>query len=231
MKWTVAACWLSQKSWQMTEWGWVMLSHIGYCNDDSLLIHLYWDRYHCRFFYKLEYFTEFYLLQVWILSLWSVCVCVCVCVLSTFITPSTLQNPSDKLSPILIKMVDFKNLAWAISFATWASRKSIYLPYRTSGKKSYYHTLEQCLQQKQAKIVYNTARENFYLSQYSTAYDFTSSLQPQLARRLYTALNEGGCPQVRGCRDRTTLVGLSPRKTGWLSDCRVCVVVPEWITK
>ena len=31
--------------------------------------------------------------------------------------------------PILIKMVDFKNLAWATSFATWASRKFIYLPY------------------------------------------------------------------------------------------------------
>ena len=43
--------------------------------------------------------------------------------------------------PILIKMVDFKNLAWAASFATRASRKFIYLPYRASGKKSYCHTL------------------------------------------------------------------------------------------
>ena len=45
------------------------------------------------------------------------------------------------ISPILIKMVDFKNLAWATSFATQASRKFIYLPYRASGKKSYCHTL------------------------------------------------------------------------------------------
>ena len=34
------------------------------------------------------------------------------------------------ISPILIKMVDFKNLAWATSFATRANRKFIYLPYR-----------------------------------------------------------------------------------------------------
>ena len=39
------------------------------------------------------------------------------------------------ISPILIKMVDFKNLAWATSFATPASRKLIYLPYRASGEK------------------------------------------------------------------------------------------------
>ena len=43
--------------------------------------------------------------------------------------------------PILIKMVDFKNLAWATSFATRAGRKFIYLPYRASGKKSYCHPL------------------------------------------------------------------------------------------
>ena len=43
-------------------------------------------------------------------------------------------------------MADFKNLAWATSFATRASRKLIYLPYRASGKKSYCHTLQiQCL--------------------------------------------------------------------------------------
>ena len=36
------------------------------------------------------------------------------------------------ISPILIKLVDFKNLAWATSFATRASRKFI---YRASGKK------------------------------------------------------------------------------------------------
>ena len=45
------------------------------------------------------------------------------------------------LSPILIKMADFKNLAWATSFATRASRKFIYLPYRASGGKSYCQTL------------------------------------------------------------------------------------------
>ena len=39
------------------------------------------------------------------------------------------------ISPILIKMADFKNLAWATSFATWASRKFIYLHYKASGKK------------------------------------------------------------------------------------------------
>ena len=38
-------------------------------------------------------------------------------------------------------MADFKNLAWATSFATRASRKFIYLPYRASGKKSYCHIL------------------------------------------------------------------------------------------
>ena len=45
------------------------------------------------------------------------------------------------ISPILIKMVDFKNLAWATSFANRAGGKFIYLPYRANGKKSYCHTL------------------------------------------------------------------------------------------
>ena len=50
------------------------------------------------------------------------------------------------ISPILIKMADFKDLAWATSFVTRASSKFIYLPYRASGKKSYCHTLQiQCL--------------------------------------------------------------------------------------
>ena len=70
------------------------------------------------------------------------CVCVCVCVylelLSHFL-PFKIHLTD--ISPILIKMVDFKNLAWATSFATWASRKFIYLPYRASGEKSYCHTL------------------------------------------------------------------------------------------
>ena len=71
-----------------------------------------------------------------------VCVCVCVSVylelLSHFL-PFKIHLTN--ISPILIKMADFKNLAWATSFATQASRKFIYLPYRASGKKSYCHTL------------------------------------------------------------------------------------------
>ena len=45
------------------------------------------------------------------------------------------------ISPILVKMIDFKNLAWATSFATPASRKFIYLPYRVTGEKSYCDNL------------------------------------------------------------------------------------------
>ena len=73
-----------------------------------------------------------------------VCVCVCVQVsvylelLSHFL-PFKIHLTN--ILPILIKMVDFKNLAWATSLATGASRKFIYLPYRASGKKSYCHTL------------------------------------------------------------------------------------------
>ena len=69
-------------------------------------------------------------------------VCVCGCV---WVYVELLSNfPPFKIhltnvSPILIKMVDFKNLAWATSFATWASRKFIY------GKKSYCHTLRVCV--------------------------------------------------------------------------------------
>ena len=86
-----------------------MLSHIVYCNDDSLLIHFILDRYHCRYiFYKLEYFTEFYLFQAWtwrvtmlqiyvtLWGRWFVRVRVCVRLLRTFITLSTLKNPFDK---------------------------------------------------------------------------------------------------------------------------------------
>ena len=74
-----------------------------------------------------------------------VCVCVCVCVsvylvlLSHFL-PFKIHLTN--ISPILIKMVGFKTLAWATSFATRASGKFIYLPYRASGEKSYCHTLE-----------------------------------------------------------------------------------------
>ena len=74
-----------------------------------------------------------------------VCVCVCVCVylelLSHFL-PFKIHLTN--ISPMLIKMVDFKNLAWATSFATQASRKFIYLPTgQMGGKKllSYPETL------------------------------------------------------------------------------------------
>ena len=69
-----------------------------------------------------------------------VCVCVCVCVYLELLS-HFLRISLTNISPILIKMVDFKNLAWATSFATRASRKLIYLPYRASGEKSYCHTL------------------------------------------------------------------------------------------
>ena len=66
-------------------------------------------------------------------------VCVCVWVylelLSHFLP---VRISLTNISPILIKMVDFKNVAWATSFATRASRKFI---YRASRKKSYCHTL------------------------------------------------------------------------------------------
>ena len=96
------------------------------------------------FYYKLEYVTEFHLFQVWTwrltmlqiyVTLWGrLCVCVCVYLelLSHFLP---IKINLTNILPILIKMVDFKNLAWATSFATRASRKFIYLPYRASGKK------------------------------------------------------------------------------------------------
>ena len=65
-----------------------------------------------------------------------VCVCVCVWVYLDLLSHFLLfKIHVTNISPILIKMVDFKNLAWATSFATRASRKFIYLPYRASGKK------------------------------------------------------------------------------------------------
>ena len=136
MKWTVSACWLSQKSWHMTEWGRVMLSHIGYCND-SLLIHLYWDRYQCRFFYKLEYFILS--LSSMDLAINNMCVCVRACVRVCVLVLVLLSHflpfkiHLTNISPILIKMVDFKNLA--TSFATRASRKVSTCPTGQVGKK------------------------------------------------------------------------------------------------
>ena len=67
-------------------------------------------------------------------------VCVCVCVYLELLS-HFLRISLTNISPILNKMVDFKNLAWATSFATRASRKLIYLPYRASGEKSYCHNL------------------------------------------------------------------------------------------
>ena len=61
-------------------------------------------------------------------------VCVYVCVylelLSHFLP---IKIHLTNILPILIQMVDFKNLAWATSFATWASRKFIY--WASGGKK------------------------------------------------------------------------------------------------
>ena len=51
-----------------------------------------------------------------------VCVCVYLELLSHFL-PFKIYLTN--ILPILIKMVDFKNLAWATSFATRASRKKV----------------------------------------------------------------------------------------------------------
>ena len=82
------------------------------------------------------------MLQIYV-TLWGRwCVCVrerervCLELLSHFLP---IKINLTNILPILIKMVDFKNLAWATSFATRASRKFIYLPYRASGEKSYCH--------------------------------------------------------------------------------------------
>ena len=68
-------------------------------------------------------------------------VCVRVCVylelLSHFL-PFKIHLTN--ILPILIKMVRLKNLAWATSFATRASRKFIYLPW--PWEKSYCHTMQ-----------------------------------------------------------------------------------------
>ena len=116
--------------------------------------HEYWDRYHCRKniislstllnFISFVPFTSFTNLCTFVGKLVCVCVCVCVSVylvlLSHFL-PFKIHLTN--ISPILIKMVGFKTLAWATSFATRASGKFIYLPYRASGEKSYCHTLDR----------------------------------------------------------------------------------------
>ena len=61
-------------------------------------------------------------------------------------------------------MVDFKNLTWATSFATRASRKFIYLPYRASGKKSYCHTMNfNTLHNNNLLTTGNTLRQSLIL--------------------------------------------------------------------
>ena len=50
-------------------------------------------------------------------------VCVCISLVSTLSHFLPFKIHLTNISPILIKMVDFKNLAWATSFATQASRK------------------------------------------------------------------------------------------------------------
>ena len=156
MKWTVTAFWLSQKSWHDTDNDWMRQSY------HSVLQWFIADTISTEtgttgsgtveffFNYKLQYFTEFHLFQAWTWRLtmlqiyetlwgrWFVCVWVYIELLSHFLP---IKIHLTNISPILIKMVDFKNLAWTNSFATQASRKFIYLPYRASGKISYCHTL------------------------------------------------------------------------------------------
>ena len=121
--------------------------------------HYYWDRYHWQWHCRKQILWAWVLYRILSLSSMDlainnvtnlcnfmgkmfVCVCVWVSVylelLSHFL-PFKIHLTN--ILPILIKMVDFKNLAWATSLATGASRKFIYLLYRASGKKSYCHTL------------------------------------------------------------------------------------------
>ena len=84
---------------------------------------------------------------------WFVCVyvraCVRVCVwvylelLSHFLP---IKINLINMSPILIKIVDFKNLAWATSFATWAGRKFIYLQGKWKKKLLSYPDLSRSTQ-------------------------------------------------------------------------------------
>ena len=133
----------------MTEWGRVMLSHsvLRWFIADTINTETGTTGTVDFFYYKLEYFTEFYLFQAWtwrltMLQIYvTLCgrLCVCVCVyLELFSHFLPIKINLTNISPILTQMVDFKNLAWATSFATRASRKFI---YRASGEKSYCHTL------------------------------------------------------------------------------------------
>ena len=104
---------------------------------------------------KPEYFTEFYLFQAWTWWLtmlqiyvtlwgsWFVCVCVSVyLVLLSHFLPFKIHLTN--ISPILIKMVDFKNLAWATSFAKWGKKL---LSYPDGALKKYCNSQNAVLTQ------------------------------------------------------------------------------------
>ena len=119
---------------------------------------------------------------------WFVCVCVCVCVcVSVYLVLLSHFQPFKihltNILPILIKMVDFKNLACATSFATQASRKFIYLPFRASGKKSYCHTLSTYLFQVDpvTGMVINLTDLKLYIN-VSKTIKLQSYLSTQLSR-------------------------------------------------
>ena len=75
-------------------------------------------------------------------------------------------------------MVDFKNLAWATSFATQASRKFIYLPYRASGKKSYCHTLDH----ESGSLTTELSRSPMWLSGKAVTTQLSWILSPPVCR-------------------------------------------------
>ena len=143
----------------MTEWGRVMLSHsvLQWFIADIISTETGTTGTVEFFYYKLEYFTEFYLFEAWTwrltmlqiyVTLWGrlwVWVFVYLELLSHFLP---IKINLTNISPILIKMVDFKNLAWATSFATRASRKFIYLPW---GKKLLSYPVAEKLQDKKSK--------------------------------------------------------------------------------
>ena len=152
MKWTVTACWLSQKSWHMimrqsyhSVLQWFIADTIstetGTTGSGSVE----------RKTNELEYFTEFYLFQAWnwqftmlqiYVTLWGRWfVCVSVSLLRSFITLSTLQNPFDK------HIIYFNQNGWFLRI--W--HRQLVLPLRQvensstcpTGQvgKSYCHTL------------------------------------------------------------------------------------------
>ena len=95
-----------------------MLSHILYCND-SLLIPLVLRQVHL--FQAWTWQLTMLQIYVTLWGRWCVCVCVCVCVracvhvcvslLRTFSHFLPIKINLTNILPILIKIVDFKNLA------------------------------------------------------------------------------------------------------------------------